>query len=200
MNIKDYIFILSLFVIAIFISLSPTSKPEFTKCVDNEVEIDIPEFLKPVIVIDTIFLIPNLTKTQYELFLDAIGFKESGNNYNIINKFGYMGKYQFGRATLKGLKIDVNRQEFLSNPLLQEQAMYLLLTHNKKKLKRYINKYEGQVIYGVLITESGILAAAHLAGQGNVRKFFRNGYEFKDGFGTSITSYMEEFGGYDLSL
>lgn len=195
MNIKDYIFILSLFVIAILTSLSPITKPEFTKCIVNEEET--PEFIKPVVVIDTIFLI---TKTQYELFLDAIGFKESGNNYNIVNKFGYMGKYQFGRSTLKGLKINVNRQEFLKDSTLQEQAMYLLLTHNKKKLRRYINKYEGQVIYGVLITESGILAAAHLAGQGNVRKFFREGYEFKDGFGTSITSYMEQFGGYDLSL
>ena len=38
-----------------------------------------------------------------------------------------------------------------------------------------------KTIHGVYITESGILAAAHLAGAGNVRKFFRKGYEFKDG-------------------
>src|SRR5210317_2016572 len=42
---------------------------------------------------------------QQELdnFLDAIGFRESGNRYDITNKWGYMGKYQFGRSTLKGL-------------------------------------------------------------------------------------------------
>ena len=78
--------------------------------------------------------------------------------------------------------------------------MQELLRHNKKKLKRFIKKYDGKVVHGVLITESGILAAAHLAGQGNVRKFFRNGYEFKDGFGTKMTSYMEMFGGYNLNV
>jgi hypothetical protein len=74
------------------------------------------------------------------------------------------------------------------------------LNCNKKKLKRYIKKYEGTIVHGVYITESGILAAAHLGGQGNVRKFFRNGYEFKDGFGTNITSYMELFSNYKLKV
>lgn len=138
--------------------------------------------------------------TSHDQFLDAIGFRESGNRYDIVNSFGYMGKYQFGKSTLKGLGFKVTQEEFLNNPALQEKAMYELLKHNKKKLKRFINKYEGQVVHGVLITESGILAAAHLAGQGNVRRFFRNGYEFKDGYGTKMTSYMEQFGGYDLNV
>ena len=111
-----------------------------------------------------------------------------------------MGKYQFGSKTLKGLGYKVSKEEFLNNPELQEQAMLDLLRHNKKKLKRFIDKYEGKTIHGIYITESGILAAAHLAGQGNVRKFFRKGYEFKDGFGTKMTSYMSQFGGYNLSI
>lgn len=138
--------------------------------------------------------------TSHDQFLDAIGFRESGNRYDIVNSFGYMGKYQFGKSTLKGLGFKVTQDEFLNNPKLQEQAMQELLKHNKKKLRRFIKKYDGKVVHGVLITESGILAAAHLAGQGNVRKFFRNGYEFKDGFGTTMTSYMEMFGGYNLNV
>ena len=67
-------------------------------------------------------------------------------------------------------------------------------------LKKQIEKYCGQTINGVYITESGVLAAAHLAGQGNVKKFFRRGYEFKDGFGTKMTTYMAQFGGYYLDL
>jgi hypothetical protein len=141
-----------------------------------------------------------LIVTSHQAFLDAIGFRESGNRYDIVNSFGYMGKYQFGKSTLKGLGFKVTQEEFLNNPALQEQAMYELLKHNKKKLRRFIKKYDGKVVHGVLITESGILAAAHLAGQGNVRKFFRNGYEFKDGYGTKMTSYMEQFGGYDLNV
>jgi hypothetical protein len=133
-------------------------------------------------------------------FLFAIGHQESGNRYFIVNRYGYMGKYQFGKSTLKGLGFKVTQEEFLNSPELQEQAMQELLRHNKKKLKRFIKKYDGKVVHGVLITESGILAAAHLAGQGNVRKFFRNGYEFKDGFGTKMTSYMEMFGGYNLNV
>ena len=27
-------------------------------------------------------------------FLNDIGFRESGNRYDIVNQFGYMGKYQ----------------------------------------------------------------------------------------------------------
>ena len=133
-------------------------------------------------------------------FLDAIGHRESGNRYHIVNKFGYMGKYQFGKSTLKGLGFKVTQDEFLNSPYIQEKAMQSLLEHNHKKLKKQINKYCGQYYQGIYITESGILAAAHLAGAGNVRRFFRKGYEFKDGFGTTMTSYMIQFSGYNLDL
>ena len=137
---------------------------------------------------------------SHQQFLEAIGHRESSNNYSVVNEFGYMGKYQFGKATLKGLGINVTKEEFITNPKLQEKAMHMLLSHNRKKLKRYIKKYEGQIIHGVLITESGVLAAAHLAGQGNVRKFLKNGFVFEDGNGTKMTSYMKQFGGYILNL
>ena len=141
-----------------------------------------------------------LVQPSHQQFLEAIGHRESSNNYSVINEFGYMGKYQFGKATLKGLGINVTKEEFITNPKLQEKAMHMLLSHNRKKLKRYIKKYEGQIIHGVLITESGVLAAAHLAGQGNVRKFLKNGFVFEDGNGTKMTSYMKQFGGYILNL
>jgi hypothetical protein len=133
-------------------------------------------------------------------FLDAIGHRESGNRYYIVNKFGYMGKYQFGKLTLKGLGFKITQDEFLNSPYIQEKAMQELLLHNRKKLDKWICKYQGKELHGILITESGVLAAAHLAGAGNVRKFFRKGYEFEDGFGTKMTSYMTQFSGYYLNL
>jgi hypothetical protein len=136
----------------------------------------------------------------HDQFLEAIGHRESGNRYNIVNKYGYMGKYQFGKSTLKGLGFKITQDEFLNSPYIQEKAMQALLEHNHKKLKKQIQKYCGQTINGVHITESGVLAAAHLAGAGNVRKFFRKGYGFKDGFGTKMTTYMEQFSGYYLDL
>ena len=133
-------------------------------------------------------------------FLTDIGFRESGNRYDIINKWGYMGKYQFGKSTLKGLGFKVTKNEFLSNPQLQEEAMIALLLHNKEKLQKYIDVFDGQTINGMLITESGILAAAHLGGQGSVKRYFKNGKVFKDGLGTKITTYMQKFSGYDIQL
>ena len=93
-----------------------------------------------------------------------------------------------------------SRSEFLKDTLLQEEAMLKLLLHNKKRLQKYIDKYEGKVVHGILVTESGLLAAAHLGGQGSVKKWFRNGRIRKDGNGVKITSYMKRFGGYILDL
>ena len=137
---------------------------------------------------------------QLDSFLNAIGFRESSNRYDIVNRWGYMGKYQFGRSTLKGLGYDVSKKEFLSNHDLQEEAMMALLNHNKEKLQKYIDIFDGKNVNGIYITESGILAAAHLGGQGSVKRFFKNGRVFRDGNGTKITSYMEKFSGYDIAL
>jgi len=138
---------------------------------------------------------------NHSTFLSAIGFRESSNNYKAINQFGYLGKYQFGRKTLNAIGFkDVSNREFLANPSIQEKAMLALLKQNKHTLRKEIAKYSGKVINGIYITESGILAAAHLAGAGNVKRFFRKGYEFRDGNGTKMTSYMKQFANYELNI
>tara|TARA_B100001287_G_scaffold7015_1_gene5369 strand:+ start:7635 stop:8225 length:591 start_codon:yes stop_codon:yes gene_type:complete len=138
---------------------------------------------------------------NHNQFLEDLGMRESSGNYKAVNQYGYLGKYQFGRKTLNALGYDkVSNREFLANPSIQEEAMYALLSHNKKILRRQIERYHGETINGIFITESGILAAAHLAGPGNVRKFFRKGYEFKDGNGTKMTSYLIKFSDYKLEF
>ena len=59
----------------------------------------------------------------------------------------------------------------------------------------------GAKINGVIITESGILAAAHLSGAGNVKKYLRtNGnHNMSDAYGTSIQAYMIKFANYNVS-
>jgi len=111
-----------------------------------------------------------------------------------------MGKYQFGMSALRSIGIK-SKQDFLNNPRLQEKAFKALLSINKAQLEYEIEKYEGKVVNGVKITESGILAAAHLGGAGSVKSYLRsNGKsKFKDGFGTSMKSYFKKFGGYDTS-
>ncbi|MBX2827582.1 MAG: peptidoglycan-binding protein LysM [Flavobacteriaceae bacterium] len=136
----------------------------------------------------------------YVGFKEAIGFKESQGRYRIINEFGYMGKYQFGKSTLKMIGI-YNTQDFLSDTRLQEEAFTAYASFNKWILRRDIKRYEGRYIGGVKVTESGILAAAHLAGAGNVKKYLRSGgaNNFQDAFGTSIRYYLKKFSGYDTS-
>jgi len=134
-------------------------------------------------------------------FLEDLGMRESSGNYHAVNQFGYLGKYQFGRKTLNALGFDnVSNREFLENASIQEEAMFALLLHNKRILRRTIKKYHNDTINGIHITESGILAAAHLAGPGNVKKFFKKGYEFRDGNGTKMTSYLIKFSNYKLEF
>jgi hypothetical protein len=111
-----------------------------------------------------------------------------------------MGKYQFGRSTLRTVGI-YDFQEFLRNVAWQDEAFKALIARNKWELRKEIQKYSGRIINGVEITESGLVAAAHLGGAGSVKKYLRsNGRNgFKDGFGTSLSSYIRKFSNYDIS-
>ncbi|MEP2935055.1 MAG: peptidoglycan-binding protein LysM [Gilvibacter sp.] len=133
-------------------------------------------------------------------FREALGFKESQGNYFVVNQFGYLGKYQFGKSTLKLIGIP-NAAKFLATPELQEEAFTAYAARNKWVLRRDIRRYVGRTINGIKITESGILAAAHLAGPGNVKQYLRSGgsLEFNDAFGTTVGYYMRKFAGYDTS-
>jgi len=134
-------------------------------------------------------------------FREAVAFKESQGKYNKINTLGYLGKYQFGKSTLNRLKI-YNTQEFLKNPELQEKAFIALCSLNKWILIRDIKRSVGKNINGIEITESGILAAAHLAGAGNVKKYLRSNGEdiFSDAYGSNVQHYMRKFSGFDTSF
>jgi hypothetical protein len=140
------------------------------------------------------------TGKSYVGFKEAVGFKESRNRYHIINTLGYLGKYQFGKSTLRRLKV-YNAEKFLKNPEQQERAFKALCSLNKYILRKDIRRSVGNKINGVVITESGILAAAHLGGAGNVKKFLRSNGDtnFSDAYGSSIKYYMKRFSGFDVS-
>lgn len=134
-------------------------------------------------------------------FKEALAFKESRGDYQCVNTYGYLGKYQFGKGTLKLIGIN-NPNKFLKDPKLQEKAFVANAKRNKWILRRDIKNFVGKRINGVLVTESGILAAAHLAGPGSVKKYLRS-YgmnNFADGYGTTVSNYMKKFSGYDTSF
>lgn len=137
---------------------------------------------------------------SYLGFKEALGFRESQGDYHITNGYGYMGKYQFSHTTLKMMGFR-NTENFLYDTQQQEAAFLAYTSYNKWVLRKDIEKYVGRTIGGVEVTESGILAAAHLAGPGNVKKFLRSSGQdrFSDANGTSIRHYLETFSGYDTS-
>tara|TARA_B100000795_G_C22805247_1_gene444399 strand:- start:2000 stop:2608 length:609 start_codon:yes stop_codon:yes gene_type:complete len=182
--IKKFIFftsVLLLFVNAISINI---------KLKENNTK-SYPKFLE--------YNIPYL-QNNFVAFKQALAFKESQGNYTVVNTLGYLGKYQFGRTTLERFEI-YDTEGFLKDPELQEKAFTALCKVNKWILRKDIKRSVGKTINGIEITESGILAAAHLGGAGNVKKFLRsNGTKtFSDAYGSSIQVYLKKFAGYDVS-
>lgn len=161
-------------------------------------EVDLPQ--QKTILVPT-FIVPPFVGSTFIGFKEALAFKESRGNYFVTNTFGYMGKYQFGKGTLDLIGIKDGKDGFLKNPALQEKAFRTNLSRNKWILRRDITRFVGKRINGIEITESGILAAAHLAGAGNVKKYLRSygDHDFEDGFGTTISYYFKKFAGYDLT-
>lgn len=151
-------------------------------------------------VFSTAIVAPPFLGSTYNGFKEALAFKESQGNYFTINTLGYLGKYQFGIGTLQLLGV-YDATSFLNDPQLQEKVFQTNIARNKWILRRDIKRFDGLWIKGVQVTESGMLAAAHLAGAGNVKKYLRsNGsYDVKDAYGTDIAAYIRKFSGYDVS-
>ncbi|MBD5401413.1 hypothetical protein HDR58_01245 [bacterium] len=163
-----------------------------------------------------------MTKNIDEFYND-LGVRESGGNYSSINKYGYLGKYQMGEAAMvdagyykktsriynndwtgqfTGKDGIYNVQDFLNNKQSQENAQKTFKQAQWNQLKAIgADKYIGKEINGVKITQSGLLAAAHLKGPGAVKEYLQsNGKNIpKDAFGTSVESYMKKFADYDVS-
>jgi len=187
----------------IFILASFTSKTTKKVSVPSSLKVNEPTmvlFPKDKTTLRTTSIFPPFIGSSYVGFKEALGFKESSGNYFITNTYGYLGKYQFGIATLNLMGV-YNASQFLRDPELQERAFYTNMTRNKWILRKDIGRFKGKRIKGVQITESGILAAAHLAGAGNVKRFLRSygNHDKCDAYGTSISAYLQKFGGYDLS-
>ncbi len=178
-------------LIMIFILTSFRSKQASNLEVPDTLKVNGPTevlFPKNKTVFKQVMAVPPFLGSTYIGFKEALAFKESQGDYFTTNTLGYLGKYQFGIGTLQLMGV-------------QEKVFHTNIARNKWILRKDIPRFVGQHMNGVEITESGILAAAHLAGAGNVKRFLRSHGDFdvNDAFGTSINSYMKKFSGYDVS-
>jgi hypothetical protein len=141
---------------------------------------------------------------ELDLFAEHLGWKESRNNWEVINPINCMGAYQFHPKTLQRLGYDINPREFKKDPSifpkeLQEECLRLLIKVNLMSLKKY-EHYIGTTINGIKITRSGLLAGMHLGGLGSVKVFLlTNGKSDRhDINGTRISDYIKEFSTYKI--
>ena len=179
------------FLTAFFIGSPEIPDPKFNN-IDYSVKLNI----------NTDIYVPvPFTVRDFVGFKNFLGFFESGSNYNKVNRFGYLGKYQFGKGTLKMYGVR-NLSEYRINPELQEKVFLMNVMRNKWILRREISWYTNSYLNGTYISESGIIAAAHLSGPGNVKKFLRShcnpDLDKRDANGTSISDYLNIFKDYDL--
>ncbi len=164
-------------------------------------------------------------KKDFRGFKYALGWRESADNYESENIYHYLGRYQMGVTAMadaeffelpKGWKTkDGNNwadgeftdkakeygvssdKDFLKNPKAQDIAFKAYTKRQWAQIKffgldKYINLYPE-------ITQSGLIAGAHLLGVGNLKKYLEKGIDMTDGFGTHISEYIKKFSGYDMS-
>ena len=150
-----------------------------------------------------ILLLPAL-KRGFVHWADDLGWRESRNNPQSINRIGCFGEHQWKESTLRSLGYDVTLKQFQANPDafppdVQRQALRRYMEYHRRLLQSY-NHYIGKRVGGVEITESGLLAACHLGGFHSVKLFLESGGKInrRDLFGTSVRDYIKMFGGYCL--
>ncbi len=203
-NIKNFVLPFSICVV-IALALYPDSNLNPDTYSTEGLELNYNTSKEIALVSSEITIKPNMFTPflgkSFEGFKEALAFKESRGDYFTVNTLGYLGKYQFGTETLKVIGI-YKPNQFLYNPELQEKAFVANAERNKWVLRKDIKRFDGMLIGGVKITESGILAAAHLAGPGSVKKYLRSygGHNLSDAYGSSVKHYMKKFSGYDTSM
>ncbi len=123
---------------------------------------------------------------------------DSVPNYKVYNKYGYIGAWQIHVSYLERLGIyGVTFEEFKNDPdgvfpfELQLQAISVMIKRNINHLGWMYDYYPGKIVYGVKVTEEGMIYAAHLGGAGGLKKFFKYGRNPKDANGVSIKDYLD---------
>lgn len=143
---------------------------------------------------------------NYKKWKENLGKLESGNFSNPYEArregSQYWGKYQFSDDARAAIGLGkITWEKWKSNPELQEAAVRLWVDLLYQELKSDIKKYDGKVLNGWSITESGIIAIAHNVGGGATKQFLYSGGMNipKDGSGREATRFLI-LGNYDLEL
>ena len=145
---------------------------------------------------------PITDRGDLDAFMSVMAFRESDNTPTVVNWLGYMGKYQFGPRTLWALggEFQVTKAHFLSTEELQDRAMLQYMRDNRIHVRDLIARFDGKWFQGIYITESGLLAGAHLVGSHGLRAWLEgsSGTRIIDAKGTHVRDYVRAFSKYNL--
>ena len=144
-------------------------------------------------------------ESEFSRFIKDLGFSESGNNWQSVNRIGCFGEWQFSEKTLQHLgHKNITVRKFKSDPKvfppdLQLKVLKSLIKMNMVYLRNY-DHFVGDTIRGVIITRSGMIAACHLGGPTSLKLFLNSKGRInrQDAFGTSMADYLRKFSYYDL--
>jgi len=144
-------------------------------------------------------------ESEFSKFINDLGFSESGNNWQSVNRIGCFGEWQFAEKTLHHLgHKNITVKKFKADPSifppeLQLKVLKSLIKMNMVYLKNY-DHFVGDTIRGVVITRSGMIAACHLGGPTSLKLFLNSKGRInrQDAFGTTMADYLRKFSYYDL--
>ena len=163
---------------------------------NKQEQIDISEVSMPVVEEDE-----SDSRKDLLRFLEAIAHFESNNRYDVVNPYGFLGRYQFSPITIRHLGYDILNEDFLRNKRLQDEVMLAYMRENYISLRPYIEQYNNTNYKGIYITTSSILAGAHFAGATGMRRFLLSRSDSvgkTDANGMTLRRYMTKFSDYNV--
>jgi hypothetical protein len=160
---------------------------------------------KEIIIVDT-------TNTL-EQFLYQLRFIESSDNHKAWRPGSqFIGYYQLGNSARadvvnKAPMLRTSIQNYWTNPEIQHKYGIVWLISLKKYLQPEIDRWNNTFYGSFYLTESGIIAMAHIVGPWTTRQWLRErnpsislAYRIVDGNGKQGTDYLQQLGRYNLNL
>lgn len=158
-------------------------------------------------------------------FCNDLGARESrgAGDYKAKNKFGFLGRYQFGLARLCDFGLTVRKpgnkgstndcfdwvppnaeDTFLATPSLQDACFEVHVADLRTRVtKRFpeIGQLGGLRARDIVdpVSVSGAVGVCHLLGLGGLVQLV-NGVDKADALGTRASSYLKLFNGYEIPL
>ncbi|WP_414583760.1 hypothetical protein [Scytonema sp. PCC 10023] len=134
-----------------------------------------------------------------EALLKDLGYYDTPNPYigggNGVAKNNWQGRWT-GKNGINSKQDFLNNKNNVQDIAIKEAFEYKWNLIKNQLNGRSIKEFIGQQRGGVVITTSGVLAAAHLRGEGGVVNLLLNNQVSQDENGTSILAYLKEFAGF----